>query len=335
MTAAVLDKLNQLVPDVQLPKIPFRMRGYDGPTTPADMTEECQHLADARAAIQGPYQRRPGDVRTLLWRARALDIPVGVAIDHIYISMQGKAGLSAQLIAALLRRAGITWTTVSTPHQVAHTFFEETWYLTSSGKIRKRKTNRGTVAFTLDEARTAGIAGSRHWQRWPEACMWARAMARAGRWLFPDITMGFAYTPEELNDGSTDDTPPVDEQIRPEVEELVQQALSQDATAHLIKTDIMVRAKRYLKDNAGDGRKLADVLADIWQQKIAYETDQETAVAADTAMAEAGITGPPPPAPDEAWKTQPVGAGDLPCGCPSSVLLTDIHLEGCTGVHPQ
>lgn len=340
MTAAAVLELNQLTPDVHLPPVPFRMRGYDGPTTSAGMTEESERLAEARAAIQGPYQRRPGDVRTLLWRARALDIPVGVAIDHIYITMQGKAGLSAQLIAALIRRAGVEWTTVKTPHLVQFTFHKETWYLTTTGKIRKRTKQLGVVKFELIEAQTAGIAGTRHWQAWPIPCMWARAMARAGRELFSDITMGFAYTPEELHDGTaTEAAPAADSQVTEPVLELINQALSEDATAALIKTDIMVRARtaRLLKEHAGDGQTLAQVLADIWRQKTAFEEDQELAVAADQAMTAAGITTPNQPAAstDESWKTAQLGEGRLPCGCPNTAVITDVHEEGCAGVMPE
>lgn len=336
MTTAVLDKLT---PDAHLPTVPFRMSGYDGPTTSAEMTEECRQLAGARAAIQGPFQRRPEDVRTLLWRARALDIPVGVAIDHIYINMQGKAGLSAQLIAALIRRAGIDWVTVKTPNLVRFTFFRVRWTISPAGRITKRKDWIGQpVQFELIEAQAAGIAGTKHWQAWPIACMWARAMARAGRELFSDITMGFSYTPEELHDGTAAEAAPAAaEQVSDAVTELIEQALSEPATAHLIKTDIMVRGAKLLKEHAGDGQTLAQVLADIWQQKVAFEEDQQIAVAADQAMAAAGITAPPAAADPGAddWKDSPLGEGPLPCGCSSAVLLTDVHEEGCTGVLPE
>lgn len=339
MTAAVLE-LEQLTPDVLLPRIPYRMKGYDGPTSSAEMTEECRELAEARAAIQGPYQRRPGDVRTLLWRARALDIPVGVAIDHIYINMQGKAGLSAQLIAGLLRRAGIDWTCTKTPDAVQFAFFEEVWFTTAAGKIVKRKKRLGTVGFELLEAQAAGIAGTRHWQKWPIQCMWARAMARAGRELFSDVTLGFAYTPEELHDGTAAEAGPTagDEQIDPLVVEFIEQARSEDATPDLIKSDIMVRARKarpkgqLLKEHAGGGRTLIDVLNEIWLLKVAHDEDQQTALVADQAMAAAGITVPPAPAAvdADAWKTAPIGKGFLPCSCPNAVLISGIHPRTCT-----
>lgn len=332
----------RLPPDHQLPAVPARLRPYDGPTTTADMTEECRQLAEARAAIQGPYQRRPGDVRTLLWRARALDIPVGVAIDHIFINMQGKAGLSAQLTAALLRRAGIFWTTVTTPHKVTHTFFERVPYLTRTGRPAWRRTRRGAATYTMDDARTAGVAGGQHWRRWPQACMWARAMAKGARELFPDITMGMAYTPEEIASGADEQPAAPGPGVDPDVLELVEQALSGDATPDLIRTDIMVRARKLLKRTASpEGLTLAQVLTDVWQ----WKTDDAAAAAADHATATAGIHPVNQPAgtaghaettildePGWADARAELGAGLLPCSCPATTLITAVHAEGvCTG----
>jgi hypothetical protein len=317
VTSAVLDPA-RLPAEHTLPAIPYRMRGYDGPTTTADLTEECRELAEGRAAIQGPYARRPGDVRALLWRARALDIPIGVALDHIFIGMNGRAGLSARLIAALLRRAGITWTTAAGPHRVTHTFTEEVWYLTRAGVIARRKVKRGSVSYSLDDARAARIATSQHWQRWPVACMWARAMAAAGRELFPDVTMGFAYTPEEVAT-NVDEPGPAVAGIDADVLEVVEQARSEDATPDMIKTEIMPRVRSLLKRTATpDGHTLAQVLADIWQ----WKAEQAAAAAADQALT--AVTEPADqPADATGWEDAPAGDRTLPCGCPASILTGD------------
>lgn len=331
-----------------LPRLPSVVRGYDGPRmgpTSDDFKafrETCEFLATARSAIQPEYQRRPADVGMLLLRAKALNIEVGVALDHIYINAGGTSGLSAQLIAYLLRRAGINWDDTKTSEFVELNFYREYTITTRAGRKQTRKKRLGTVRFDMDEARAAivtrngrsvSLANTYHWRTWPIPCMWARAMSRAARSLFTAITLGMSYTPEEFSDGTGADTPAAavsvdDAPVEADVEELIQQALSEDATPDLIRFDIMARAKKaeLLGKHAGHGLTLEETLVQIWDMKIATSRDREMTLAADAAMVAAGYTAP------ASWADRPVGEGKLPCGCPATVLLTDEHdKEVCTG----
>ena len=340
---AVLEPVPAYTPLARLPDI---VRGYDGPHMGPSpdafraFRETCEFLATARSAIQPEYQRRPADVGMLLLRAKALNIEVGVALDHVYINAGGTAGLSAQLIAFLLRRAGIDWDTTSTSEFVELDFHRYATITTRTGRTQRRKRKLGTVRFDMDEARaavvtrggrTVSLANTYHWRTWPIQCMWARAMSRASRSLFTAITLGMSYTAEEFSDGTGADTAPAalpveDVPVSAEVEEFIQQALSESATPDLIRSDIMVRAKKRLDDHAGHGMTLRETLVQIWDMKVATSRDREMTVAADAAMVAAGYTAP------DSWKQRPVGEGELPCGCPATVLITDEHdPEVCTG----
>lgn len=340
MTAVLAD----VVADPQLPRLPAVVNGYDGPmpSNVAEFMQLAEFLSTARCAIQREFQRRPGDVATLMLRAKALKIEIGIALDHIYINSSGKAGLSAQLIAFLLRRDGIDWDVDKAPDHVEMRFFRITVTVSRTGRRQRRRTNLGTVRFEMHEAVTAKIADTYHWRTWPIACMWARCIARAGRELFSSVTLGMSYTGEELDSGnfaadSAADTSD-DTAIRDDVHELVQQALSESATPSLIRSDILPRAKtlKLLGEHAGDGRTLQHTLIAIWDAKVKRSRDEQMAIPADQAMATAGYgtSGPAEPAPvDEAWKSLPVGDGTLPCGCPGEVLLTDNHdPKVCTDV---
>lgn len=335
---------------LDLPPIPADPGGYDGPL-PSDtegFERMSQTLARARVAIQPEYQRHPDDVVVLMLRAKALNIPLGIAVDHLYINPRGRAGLSSQLVRYLLRRAGIEWKLNGTAGFVeALQITRKTVTRTAGGRRRTTTKKYDPVRFEMIEAvnartvvggRSVSLAATYHWRTWPIQCMEARLINRMANQHFSDVTLGMSYTAEELNDGTaaaaaettaaSDDT----STVRAEVEEYVQQALSNDATPELIQSDIMARAKKdkLLGEHAGDGLTLEKRLVEIWDMKVKHRHDQERAIPADRAMAAAGYTGAPPVQPDEAWKALPAGEGTmpLPCGCPPSVLITDEHVEG-------
>ncbi len=335
MTAVLAD----VQPDPQLPRLPAVVKGYDGPmpSNVAEFMQMAEFLSTARCAIQREYQRRAGDVGTLMLRAKALNIEIGIALDHIYINGSGKAGLSAQLIAYLLRRAGIDWETERSHNHVEMRFFRTITTVSRTGRKQRRREKLGTTRFDMYEAVTAKIADTYHWRTWPIACMWARCIARAGREHFSNITLGMSYTGEELDSGnvaadSAADTSD-DTAVPDDVVELVQQALSEDATPALIRSDIMARAKKLklLGEHAGDGLTLQQRLIQIWGMKVRQERDREMTLPADQAMATAGYTPaePPPdrpgPATDDAWKSLPAGEGKLPCKCSAEALITGKH----------
>lgn len=351
MTAEVLEPV---APEyLDLSPIPARAGGYDGPlpSDAAGFELMSQKLAGARIAIQPEYQRRPDDCLVLMLRAKALNIPLGIAVDHLYINPRGKAGLSAQLVKYLLRRAGVDWEIDATVDYVeAREIVRKTVTRTPAGRRRTTTKKYKPVRFEMIEAvnartvvggRSVPLAGTYHWRTWPILCMEARLINRMANRYFSDVTLGMSYTAEEVNDGTaaaaaettaaSDDT----STVRPEVVEYVQQALSNDATPELIRSDIMARAKKdkLMGEHAGDGLTLEKTLIEIWDMKVKHRHDQERAIPADRAMAAAGYSGRPPVQPDEAWKALPVGEGELPCGCPASVLITDEHVEGvCRGV---
>jgi hypothetical protein len=290
-------------PDHLLPRI-ANLGVYTGPTTTADRKAEAELMATARCALHPLYRRSPGDCLTLLYRAEALNIPLGIAIDHIYINTGiGRAGLSAQLMAYLLLRAGIRWRAIQSTDQVVELRF-----------YRGRKVV-GTVQWHIDEAVTAGLTKREHWRLFPNDCLWARAIARACRRFFSDIVMGLGYTPEEVYDmADVDGTPDETETVAPEVQTLLADADTADPDT--IRGEITSRARKgkLLGQRLPDGRTMQQALNDAWLAA----TGRADAVRADGALAQLDTTPVELPA---AVLDAPAGAGTLPCGCPTDDII--------------
>ena len=108
--------------------------------------------------------------------------------------IKGKVSLSANLIAASIKRSGrYNYRVVQMDdNQCSIDFYE------NGNKI-------GTSTFTLDDAKRAGLGGP-NWQKFPRNMLFARAISNGAKWYCPDLSGGPLYTPDELGatvDGET------------------------------------------------------------------------------------------------------------------------------------
>jgi hypothetical protein len=116
------------------------------------------------------------------------------SMTGIYI-VKGKVSLSANLMAAAIKRSGRYDYRVDllTEKGCTLSFYE-------GGKPV------GVSSFTLEDAAKAGIDTNATWGKFPRNMLFARAMSNGARWYTPDIFGGPVYTPEELGqdvDGET------------------------------------------------------------------------------------------------------------------------------------
>ena len=101
--------------------------------------------------------------------------------------IKGKIALSANLIAAAIKRSGKYNYRV-----IEHTdagceiaFFE------GSQEVGRSK-------FTIDDAKKAGLAGGTNWSKYPRNMTFARALSNGAKWYCADVFGGPIYTPDEL-----------------------------------------------------------------------------------------------------------------------------------------
>src|SRR5262245_57668211 len=145
------------------------------------------------ARMMVPTGLLPASIKTpeqavlIVMKGRELRVPPMHALAHIVI-VQGKPACSAELMLALIYRdfgdeAVIVEESTATACRL--TYKRPGW--------RERR----SFGFTIEDARTAGLAGKGTWAQYPQAMLRARAVSAVARLAFPDSIAGM-HMPEEL-----------------------------------------------------------------------------------------------------------------------------------------
>lgn len=138
---------------------------------------ESHYFQDVQSAAQAIVK---------ILRGRELGIGPIAALENINV-IKGKTGLSAGLVAALIKRSG------RYDYQVAQleddgcqlVFFE-------------RGKEIGRSIFDEQNARAGGLLDG-NYKKFPRNMYFARALTNGARWYCPDVFGGQVYTPEELH----------------------------------------------------------------------------------------------------------------------------------------
>ena len=107
-------------------------------------------------------------------------------LDSIHL-VDGKVTLSAELMRALVLRDGHHLRIVEMSATVCRL----------AGR-RADQPHETELAFTLDDAKRAGVASRHVWRSYPQAMLLARATSMLCRAIFADVLLGASYVPEEL-----------------------------------------------------------------------------------------------------------------------------------------
>jgi hypothetical protein len=172
--------------------------------------QQTMELVKAVAAtefVPVAMRGKPGAVLASVLTGRELGIGPMQAIKHVGI-IEGKPGLSAELMAGLVRRAGHKLRIITRALDEAEV----------EGVRADDPRHPLRVRWTLKDAERAGlcrigdnghpIARSKSgqampWEKYPDALLLARAISALCRAMFSDVLAGFSYTPEEV--ASTDE----------------------------------------------------------------------------------------------------------------------------------
>jgi hypothetical protein len=133
------------------------------------------HIKTAQAAV------------AITQKGRELGIPPMLALSNINV-VNGRPTCNAELMLALVYRD---------QGDEAIEFMESNADRCEVSYRRRSWTQARTHAFTMDEAKRAGLASSQTWQKYPAAMLRARCISAVARMGFPDSISGM-YTPEEI-----------------------------------------------------------------------------------------------------------------------------------------
>ena len=156
------------------------------PTTFEGMMQQADVLV--KSGLLPAEVKSPAAAAAIMLTGRELGIPPMQAFRSVYV-VKGKPTLSAQLMGALILRAGHSYKIVESSNERCEIEF------------RRRDGTTYRHEFTAADAKRANLSGQT-WQAYPKAMLFSRCMSAGARVAMPDVLAGM-YTPEELADPDT------------------------------------------------------------------------------------------------------------------------------------
>jgi len=125
----------------------------------------------------------------IVQKAKSLGISPLEALNGGLFYVQGKVGMSTELMASLIRQQG---------HSIVKDPKSDNTICILQGK-RKDNGDTWTISFSIDDAKRAGLFKNMY-EKYPAVMLYNRACSMLARQLFPDVIKGCGYSLEELNE---------------------------------------------------------------------------------------------------------------------------------------
>jgi predicted house-cleaning noncanonical NTP pyrophosphatase (MazG superfamily) len=145
----------------------------------------CQML------LKTPHYAKMGQegIFAIISKARSLGMDAIEALNGGLYYVQGKVGMPAESMAALIRQKG---------HSVTKDPKSTNEVCILHGK-RGDNGDTWIISFSMDDAKRAGLAKNMY-EKYPGTMLYNRAMSFLARQLFPDVIRGAGYTFDELKE---------------------------------------------------------------------------------------------------------------------------------------
>lgn len=215
----------------------------------------------------------PAKVLLLAETGAMLGLHPMAALQGIHI-IEGKPTLSANLLSALVRRAGHRLRVSTSGDWESGTFVARAALMRSDDPDFEF-----VVEWGAERAKRAGLLGKRGpWQSYPEAMCKSRAITEVIREGAPDVTLVAAYTPEELGANVSEDGEPVDVQQMPQSTPQPRQQPQQheDVTEATIEPEASAQQQPEQPQRQADIVDAEVVTSEDWVERVSAAGDAET-----------------------------------------------------------
>jgi len=140
------------------------------------------YFKDAQGAAQAVAKIMAG---------QELGITALAALTGIYF-FDGRITVGANIMAQLVKRSPkYDYRVVEMSEKRCEVAFYEI--------VNGERQEIGRSAFSMEDARRAGLTNKANWQRYPQNMLFSRALSNGVRWFCPDVSMsGPLYTPDEF-----------------------------------------------------------------------------------------------------------------------------------------
>lgn len=177
-------------------------------TTADEFTKHLQEVEQVQKMtaqlMRTPHYQKLGEIGifTVVQKAKSIGLNPLDALNGAMYFVNGKVELAANTMNYMIRAKG---------HSITKDKKSSRDICILNGK-RADNGDEWTASFSIEEAKKAGIYKST-WEKYPEDMLFARALTRLARQLFPDVIKG-CYVEGEIQDAIY-----ADKNVRNEVEE--------------------------------------------------------------------------------------------------------------------
>lgn len=137
-----------------------------------------------------------------------LEMGLGVmqAMRHVFVTPEGKVGVSASIIVSRVKRAKNCRYFRIVKMDAKECICET---------LREGEPEPTRLSWTIEDAKNAGLLGKDNWKKYPRAMLRNRCQAELARAVYPDEVDG-VYDPDELGAITTEDGEIIDVRLEPQ-----------------------------------------------------------------------------------------------------------------------
>ncbi len=211
------------------------------------------------AHTSGLYNVVGGESKILmiLLAAHDLGIKPTIALNGGIWNIQGKIEISARLMTSMIRRSGHSISIIECNAKIC----------TLKGK-RSDNGDEIESSFSIEDANKAGLSNRDVWKKYTEDMLYARAMSRLARRLFPDV-IGTAYVEGEIRDAEAIDITPKKEEKK-ETFQIQEIPLTDEEEFALLAAF----TSQYPDEKPDDIELFFAILKEAWKKPLVYVVEK-------------------------------------------------------------